>query len=99
MTRIFAGLNTRRALASAIAVMGLLSASGDPATAQTTPAARPTIAVLPFANASGDAAQDFFAEGITDEIAVAMTRASGLSVVARSSVFRFKDQPRDIPAI
>src|SRR5258708_16912167 len=58
-----------------------------------------TIAVLPLANASGDANQDFFAEGLTDEIAVALTRVPGIGVVARSSIFRFKEPNHDFAAI
>jgi TolB-like protein len=58
-----------------------------PAAAQ---APRPILAVLPLANASGDAAQDFFAAGLTDEIAVALTSVAGLDVVARSSAFLVK---------
>jgi len=52
---------------------------------------RPTVAVLPLENTSGDAAQDFFAEGMTDEIAAALSGARGIDVVARSSSFRLKD--------
>ncbi len=59
------------------------------------PATRgPTLAVLPFANDSGDAAQDFFAAGLTDEIAVALAGVRGLGVVARSSSFLLK--PADV---
>src|SRR5258705_12823613 len=79
--------------------MGLSVCAPLPLAAAQTGTTRPTIAVLPLANASGDANQDFFAEGLTDEIAVALTRVPGLDVVARSSIFRFKDQPRDIAAI
>jgi TolB-like protein len=72
----------------------LLGAALAPAAAQ---APRPIIAVLPFANFSGDAAQDFFAGGLTDEIAVALTSVAGLDVVARSSAFLVKaDDPKGI---
>jgi adenylate cyclase len=69
------------------------------AAAQAPASARPTIAVLPLENNSGDAAQDFFAEGMTDEIAAALTGVRGLDVVARSSSFQFKPSGRDIKAI
>src|SRR5580704_7409221 len=65
----------------------LLGPALAPAGAQTS---RPIIAVLPLANSSGDAAQDFFAGGLTDEIAVALTGVAGLDVVARSSAFLVK---------
>jgi adenylate cyclase len=57
---------------------------------------RPTIAVLPLENNSGDASQDFFAGGMTDEIASALTGVRGLGVVARSSSFLLKPADRDI---
>jgi len=51
------------------------------------PAAPPaTIAVLPLENDSNDPKQDFFASGMTDEIAAALTGVHGLDVVARSSL-------------
>ncbi len=66
-----------------------------PASAQTQ---RPTVAVLPFDNSSGDGAQNYFAEGMTDEIAAALSGARGLDVVARSSSFRVKEPKRDLKA-
>ena len=57
------------------------------------------IAVLPLANVSGDATQDFFAEGLTDELAVALAGMRGVEVVGRSSSFRFQGPKRDIAAI
>ncbi len=64
----------------------VFTAAIAPAVAQTP---RPIIAVLPLANA-GDTAQDFFAGGLTDEVAVALTGVAGLDVVARSSAFLVK---------
>src|ERR1043166_7124968 len=66
-----------------------------PASAQTQ---RPTVAVLPLENSSGDAAPNFFAEGMTDEIAAALSGARGVDVVARSSSFRLKEPKRDLRA-
>jgi adenylate cyclase len=65
-----------------------LCAGLSPAVAQTP--SRPTLVVLPLDNNSGDATQDFFAGGMTDEIAVALTGVKGLGVVARSSSFLLK---------
>jgi len=58
----------------------------------------PTLAVLPFTNSSGDAAQDFFAGGMTDEIAAVLSRVRGLGVVARSSSFQLKPSDRTVEA-
>jgi TolB-like protein/tetratricopeptide (TPR) repeat protein len=59
----------------------------------------PTIAVLPLENSSGEAAQDFFASGMTDEVASALTGVRGLAVVARSSSFRLPPSNHDLKAI
>jgi TolB-like protein len=54
-----------------------------------------TLAVLPLENSSGDSAQDYFASGLTDEIAAALANVRGLAVVARSSVFQLKPAERE----
>jgi adenylate cyclase len=71
----------------------------SPAAAQTPGPTRQTIAVLPLDNNSGDTSQDFFAGGMTDEIAVALTGVRGLGVVARSSSFLLAPPSRDTKAI
>ena len=57
------------------------------------------IAVLPFANMSGDASQEFFSDGITEEINAALTKVPDLRVVARTSAFEFKGQNRNIRTV
>ena len=52
----------------------------------------PTIAVLPLDNMSGDPEQEFFADGITEDIITELSRFSGLSVIARNSTFTYKGQ-------
>ena len=54
---------------------------------------RPSVAVLPFANLSGDPSQDYFADGITEDLITDLTKLSGLDVIARNSVFAYKDKP------
>jgi len=54
---------------------------------------RPSIAVLPFANMSGDAEQEYFADGMVDEIITGLSRIKWLSVVSRNSSFIFKNMP------
>jgi TolB-like protein/Flp pilus assembly protein TadD len=56
----------------------------------------PSIAVLPFVNMSADPEQEYFCEGMAEEILNAVTRLAGVRVAARSSAFRFKDPGRDI---
>jgi TolB-like protein/tetratricopeptide (TPR) repeat protein len=58
-----------------------------------------SIAVLPFLNMSGDAKQEYFSDGITEELINALSRLSDLQVVARTSSFSFKGQDVDIQTI
>ena len=53
--------------------------------------ARPSVAVLPFKNLSGDAAQEFFSDGITEDVIAALGRFSNLFVISKSSSFLFKN--------
>ncbi len=57
---------------------------------------KPSIAVLPFTNMSGDAEQDYFADGISEDIITELSRFDGLLVIARNSTFRFKGRAVDI---
>ena len=56
----------------------------------------PSIAVLPFTNMSGDPEQDFFADGMAEDIITALSRCSGLFVIARNSSFIYKGKAVDI---
>jgi TolB-like protein/Tfp pilus assembly protein PilF len=65
-----------------------------------TPAAQqPSIAVLPFANMSGDKEQEYFSDGLSEEIINALVKIPGLKVIARTSAFAFKGQNTDIRKI
>jgi TolB-like protein len=55
-------------------------------------AGRPSVAVLPFKNLSGDATQDFFSDGITEDVINALGHFSNLLVVAKSASFQFKER-------
>ena len=82
---------------------GQRTASAQPAGASaSTPAPNPaaiSIAVLPFVNLSRDPDQEFFSDGMTEEITSALAKVPNLRVVARTSAFEFKGQNRDISAI
>jgi len=54
---------------------------------------KPSIAVIPFNNLSGDPEQEFFSDGITEEIISALSRVPKLFVIARNSTFTYKDKP------
>jgi adenylate cyclase len=54
---------------------------------------RPSIAVLPFNNMSGDPEQEYFSDGITEDIITDLSKVSGLFVVARNTAFTYKGKP------
>jgi len=59
-------------------------------------AAKPSICVLPFANMSGEAEQEYFSDGISEDIITDLSKVSALSVVARNTAFMFKGQTVDV---
>ena len=60
---------------------------------------KPSIAVLPFANMSGDPEQEFFADGMVEEIITALSRIRWLFVIARNSSFTYKGQTVDVKQV
>ena len=60
---------------------------------------RPSIAVLPFQNLSGDPEQEFFADGVVEEITTALSRIPWLFVIARNSTFTYKGQKIDVKQV
>jgi TolB-like protein len=60
---------------------------------------KPSIAVLPFQNMSGDPEQEYFADGIVDEIITALSRFRSLFVIARNSAFTYKSRPVDVKQV
>jgi TolB-like protein/tetratricopeptide (TPR) repeat protein len=99
------------ALAFVVLLMGYqqLAPSSDAPTQQTgvdqvkqgslNPGAAISLAVLPFANLSGDPSQEFFSDGMTEEITAALAKIPDLRVVGRTSAFQFKGQSQDLRAI
>ncbi len=59
----------------------------------------PSLVVLPFANLSNDPGQEYFSDGITDDIITELSRFPELSVIARNSAFTFKNRSADIAQI
>jgi eukaryotic-like serine/threonine-protein kinase len=60
---------------------------------------QPSIAVLPFANMSGDKEQEYFSDGLAEEIINTLTKIPGLKVIARTSAFAFRGKEQDIRRI
>jgi TolB-like protein/tetratricopeptide (TPR) repeat protein len=79
--------------AEAVAPVG----AADAITASARPAAqKPSIAVLPFANMSGDAEQEYFSEGITEDIITNLSRNRAFFVISRSTSFTYKGPAVDV---
>ncbi len=57
---------------------------------------RPTVAVLPFVNLSGDPQQDYFSDGMTEDITTELSRFSDLLVIGRNSAFQYKGKAVDL---
>jgi adenylate cyclase len=57
---------------------------------------RPSVAVLPFTNLSQDPAQEYFSDGVTEDLITGLSKVSGLFVIARNSVFTYKGKPAKI---
>jgi adenylate cyclase len=60
---------------------------------------KPSIAVLPFQNMSGDSEQDYFIDGMVEDIITALSRIGGLFVIARNSSFTYKGRAADVRAV
>src|SRR5215468_4360087 len=70
--------------------------SSERARSLLTPPDRPSIAVLPFTNMSGDPEQDYFADGMAEEVITALSRCKWLFVIARNSSFIYKGKAVDV---
>ena len=60
------------------------------------PANRASLAVLPFTNLNRDPEQDYFADGLAEDLITDLARIPGLFVIARNSSFSYRGQPRDV---
>ena len=75
---------------------GPATAAGEPEVAE---ADKPSIAVLPFNNMSGDPEQEYFSDGITEDIITDLSKVSGLFVIGRNTSFTFKGKAVEIPDV
>ncbi len=60
---------------------------------------KPSIAVLPFENMSGDPEQEYFADGIAEDVITALSRFRSLFVIARNSSFTYKGRAVDVTRV
>jgi TolB-like protein len=73
--------------------------TGTPTAAALALPDRPSVAVLPFSNLSGDPAQDYFADGMVDDIITGLSRIKWLFVIARNSTFTYKGRAVDVKQV
>jgi adenylate cyclase len=88
----------RKVESSVSLLVGNVAPSGAPES-KAAPARRVAICVLPFLNMSGDPEQEYFSDGITEDIITDLSKVSALSVVARNTAFTFKGQTLDVGQI
>ena len=78
---------------------GSAATTSSPARASASGAGRVAICVLPFANMSGDPEQEYFSDGITEDIITDLSKVSALAVTSRNSAFMFKGKHVDVPKV
>ncbi|MDB4891609.1 MAG: protein kinase [Gemmatimonadetes bacterium] len=81
-----------------VALDGVMMTPAEPIPASA-PAQTPSIAVLPFANVSGNAEDEYFSDGMTEEVISELSRLRGIRVAARTSSFAFKGTRTDMRTI
>ena len=81
---------------AAPAVASVPEATGVPPPPPNAPARPPMVVVLPFANMTGDPEQEYFADGITEDLTTALSHARWFSVIARNSAFTYKGRAVDV---
>ena len=93
-------------IARPVTVWRIVTDAARPAPDATSPSSppevaddRPSIAVLPFENMSGDTDQEYFADGISEDLITDLSKISGLHVIARNSVFTFKGRAVNVPDV
>ncbi|MFN0192276.1 MAG: adenylate/guanylate cyclase domain-containing protein [Aestuariivirga sp.] len=97
---VFADMGEQTLKNIALPVRAYSTHPGPPASAAVTPpSSRPSITVLPFINMSGDPEQQYFSDGITEDIITELSRFRTLFVIARNSTFQFRDKAADVRRI
>jgi adenylate cyclase len=93
------GEQSLKNMAEPVRVYRVTGAHAPAAPAPSSQRAKLAIAVLPFTNMSGDSEQEYFSDGITEDIITDLSKVSTLNVVSRNTAFTFKGKPVDIAEI
>jgi len=96
--QIATGIGARTFVIETVPRVGyqLTNPSGDGSAAANAASRAPSICVLPFVNMSGDPEQDYFSDGISEDITTDLSKISTLAVTARNTAFTFKGQAVDV---
>jgi adenylate cyclase len=86
-------------IAARVKVYRVHTVSAGMAAGSVPTAAKPSILVLPFTNMSGAPEQEYFADGLTEDILTDLSRFRGLLVISRNTSFKFKGQPVDVKKV
>ena len=86
-------------IAQPVRVYGIRLGQASAPQAHTPADGRPSIAVLPFTNMSGDAEQEYFSDGISEDIITDLSKVAGLTVIARNSSFTYKGRAVDVRTV
>ncbi len=99
---ILGGVAVAGAAIASVVFLTRNGSNGEPPSAPAQTAAAPafnSVAVLPLENVGGDSANDYFSDGMTDELANALSKLPGLKVASRTSAYSFKGKKADVGAI
>jgi adenylate cyclase len=91
--------NITRPVRTYNAVLGASSRAAPPVSAPLPLPDKPSLAVLPFQNMTGDTEQEYFVDGMVEEITTAIARLPWLFVIARNSAFTYKGKPVDVKRV
>ena len=98
------GRGDPQSLSEVMAAIGKTASASSTAASDATPAPtgrahKASVCVLPFVNMSGDPEQEYFSDGITEDIITDLSKISSLSVVARNTAFTFKGRSLDVKEV
>ncbi|TAV74746.1 adenylate/guanylate cyclase domain-containing protein [Rhizobium leguminosarum] len=93
------GLVQLKNIAAPVRTFGMMTARALPSTALSPSKEYTTVAVLPLTNMSGNADQEYFADGVTEDIITELSRFKNLSVVARNTTFSYKGQSVNVAEV
>jgi adenylate cyclase len=93
------GEQSLKNIAEPVRSFRVLTSAGDAPVVAEGAGSKPSLAILPFTNMSGDPEQEYFSDGITEDIITDLSQVSGLFVVARNTAFTFKGKAVEVTQV